>query len=217
MRASFKGLLPLLLLMTLPAAVEAQFNYTTNNGAITITKYTGGGGAVTIPDLTNGLPVTRIGTNAFDQSTSMTSVTIGTNVTSIGNYAFFACSGLTDVTIGTGVTSIGRYGFGSCIILSGVCFAGNAPSADTTVFSGFSAATVYYLPGNASLGPKFALRPTALWRPLVKTSDGSFGARANQFGFNIAWASGKVVVVEASTNVANPLWSPVGTNTLTAS
>src|ERR1039458_51423 len=99
MKTSFKGLLPLLLLMTLPAAVEAQFNYTTNNGAITITKYTGGGGAVTIPNLTNGLPVTSIGTNAFDQNTSVTSVTIGTNVTSIGDWAFYGCTSLASVAM----------------------------------------------------------------------------------------------------------------------
>jgi hypothetical protein len=36
----------------------------------------------------------------------------------------------------------------------------------------------------------------------------------NQFGFNIAWASGMVVVVEACTNLANPIWSPVSTNAL---
>jgi hypothetical protein len=41
------------------------FNCTTNNGAITITKYTGPGGAVTIPDTINGLPVTSIGDSAF--------------------------------------------------------------------------------------------------------------------------------------------------------
>ena len=33
------SLLPLLLLLTLPAAVQAQYNYLTNNGAITITRY----------------------------------------------------------------------------------------------------------------------------------------------------------------------------------
>ena len=55
------SLLPLLLLLTLPAAVQAQYNYMTNNGTITITGYTGSSGAVTIPSTINGLPVTSIG------------------------------------------------------------------------------------------------------------------------------------------------------------
>ena len=37
------------------------YTYTTNNGTITITGYTGPGGAVTIPGTINGLPVTSIG------------------------------------------------------------------------------------------------------------------------------------------------------------
>ena len=61
----------------LPVAVKAQsytnnygiWDYTTSNGAITITQYTGPGGDVTIPDripgTTNGLPVTSIGMGAF--------------------------------------------------------------------------------------------------------------------------------------------------------
>jgi len=43
MKMRFKVLLPLLLLV-LPAVVEAQWSYTTNNGSITITKYNGPGG-----------------------------------------------------------------------------------------------------------------------------------------------------------------------------
>jgi hypothetical protein len=50
----------------------------------------------------------------------------------------------------------------------------------------------------------------------VQTGDASLGVRANQFGFNITWASDMVVVVEASANLANPAWIPVGTNTLTS-
>ncbi len=30
----------------------------------------------------------------------------------------------------------------------------------------------------------------------------------------LAWASGRTVVVEACTNLANPVWFPVATNTL---
>ena len=43
----------------------------------------------------------------------------------------------------------------------------------------------------------------------------SFGVRTNQFGFTITGTSNLVIVVEACTNLANPVWSPVGTNTLT--
>jgi hypothetical protein len=49
-------LLPLVLL-ALPASVQAQFTYTTNNGTITITGHTGSGSAVTIPSTMNGLPI----------------------------------------------------------------------------------------------------------------------------------------------------------------
>ena len=100
---------PLLLwlLLTLPAVVEAQFNYTTDNGAITITGYTGPGGALAIPATINGLPVTRIGNYAFTVCTGLTSVTIPNGVTSIGDRAFNYCTNLTSVTIGNSVGHIG--------------------------------------------------------------------------------------------------------------
>ncbi len=87
-----------LLLLAMPAPVQAQFIFTTNNGAITITGYTGSGGAVTIPDTTNGLPVTSIGYRAFAGS-GLTSVSIGTNVANIGNEAFLQCSSLSTITV----------------------------------------------------------------------------------------------------------------------
>ena len=98
-RAARAGMLLLLLLLTLPAAMQAQFSYTTNNGAITITGYTGPGGAVTIPDTITDLPVTSIGDSAFAECTSLTSVTIGKSVTNIGLTAFVACANLTAITV----------------------------------------------------------------------------------------------------------------------
>ena len=69
----------------LPAAMQAQFTYTTNNdGSLNIAGYTGSGGAVTIPDTINGLPVTSIGDSAFRYCTSLTSVLIPNSVTGIG-------------------------------------------------------------------------------------------------------------------------------------
>jgi hypothetical protein len=113
-------LLPLLLFLLLPAAVQAQYCYTTNNGTITITCYTGPGGAVNIPNSINDLPVTSIGSNAFYDCTNLTSVTMGTNVTSIGVRAFCECTSLTSVTIPNSVTSIGDDAFGICTSLTKV-------------------------------------------------------------------------------------------------
>ena len=102
-RAMNIPLLPLLVLLTVPAVVEGQFSYTTTNGTITITGYTGLGGAVTIPDripdTTDGLPVTGIGSEAFVECTNLTSVTIPGSVTNIGYAPFEACTSLTAITV----------------------------------------------------------------------------------------------------------------------
>jgi hypothetical protein len=77
--------------------------------------------------------------------------------------------------------------------------------------------TVYYLPDTTGWDD-FSNQtgvPIAPWLPAMQTSDCSFGVQTNQFGFNINWASGKTVVVEACTNLSNPDWQPVRTNTLT--
>jgi len=59
-------LVPLaVLLLALTATVQAQFNYETVDGRITITGYTGSGGEVIIPDTIEGLPVTGIRDWAF--------------------------------------------------------------------------------------------------------------------------------------------------------
>jgi hypothetical protein len=78
-------------------------------------------------------------------------------------------------------------------------------------------AIVYYLPGTTGwsvFNNNSGLAPTVLWNALAQ-HDASFGVQSNQFGFNITGSSNLVIVVEASTNLANPVWSPVATNTLT--
>jgi len=227
--------LGLLLGLLLPAVGQAQFTFTTNSGAITITGYTGPGGAVAIPDTTNGLPVISIGAGAFRWCYNLTSVTmgdsvtsigsgafadcwelkrvaIGSSVTNIGSGAFVNCWGLQDITIPNSVTSIGDWAFRDCTSLRGVYFQGNAPGTNSDIFYPNNG-VVYYLPGTTGWRYNFAGLQTMLWNPQVQTSGANFGVRTNQFGFGITGASDLVVVVEACTNLIHPVWLPVKTNT----
>jgi hypothetical protein len=97
--ASVTRILPLLLLLTLPAVVQAQFTFTTNNGVLTITGYTGPGGAAVIPSSTNGYPVTSLAEQAFYSTTDLTSVTIPNSVTNIGNNALPYTTSFTNITV----------------------------------------------------------------------------------------------------------------------
>jgi len=302
-----------LVLLAAPAAVQAQFTYTTNNGAITLGAYNGSGSAVVISNFvtsiatnafegcssltsvtipagvtsigapafegcsrltainvnTNNLfyssrngvlfditqstlveypaglagsyvipgSVTSIGAVAFYTCTSLSSVTIPGSVNSIGSGAFFDCPRLTNATMAEGVTSIGLNAFRLCTglrsitipgsvasigtnafynssLLTSVYFQGNAPAADSTVFLFDNGATVYYVAGTTGWSNTFAGRLAVLWNPVIQTGDGSFGVSNNQFGFNITGTNNFTVVVEACTNLGNPVWVPLMTNPL---
>ncbi|MBN2505196.1 MAG: leucine-rich repeat domain-containing protein [Verrucomicrobia bacterium] len=166
---------------------------------------------VTIPD-----SVRSIGWQGFAYCSGLTNVTLGNSVTNIDSYAFVYCSGLTRVTLPATLLNIGQEGFRSCTGLTGVYFMGNACSVGWGAFAGDEHATVYYLPETTGWGTTFGDRPTAPWMPEVLVRDARFGVRANQFGFAITWASGRIVVVEACTNLTHPAWSPLQTNILGA-
>lgn len=67
---------------------------------VTITKYTGTESTVILPSTINSWPVTKIGEDAFQDNTTITSVTIPDSVTEIGSNAFAGCTNLTSVTYG---------------------------------------------------------------------------------------------------------------------
>jgi hypothetical protein len=57
--------------------------------------------------------------------------------------------------------------------------------------------------------------PVLLWNPVIQTRDGHFGLQSNQFGFTITGTANIPVIVEASTNLAGPTWTPLFAGTLT--
>ena len=202
---------------------SSMASVTIGNGVTNIDMYA----FINCTSLTNllfGNRVTSIGYYAFGQCYSLASVTIPNSVTNIGNAVFEGCSGLTSVTIGGGITNIGTSAFAGCPNLYQAYFLGNAPSvnggagsADTSVFSG-EAGTVYYASDTSGWHATFGGWPTAAGpyqsKPQILGSGGGLGVRNNQFQFTFSWAANTIVVVEACTDLANPAWCPVATNTL---
>jgi hypothetical protein len=186
-----------------------------DKGQTTLIEYPGArAGDYTIPE-----SVASIGSGAFANCAGLTGIRIPGSVTSIGDSAFEECTSLTSVIMPGSVTNIGGNAFYACVSLTNVYFTGNAPTADSSIFGGYEVCqpvpvTVYYLPGTTGWSNTFAGVPALLWNPLIQTGHGSFGVRDNQFGFNITGTNNFTVVVEACTNLVNPVWVPLTTNTL---
>jgi hypothetical protein len=107
-----------LVLLVMPLVAQAQFIFTTNNGAITITGYNGPGGTVVVPETIDGYTVTGIGEEAFANCTNITSIAVTNSVMTIGADAFFGCTGLVGIVLSNNVTSIGEAAFYGCASLT---------------------------------------------------------------------------------------------------
>jgi hypothetical protein len=173
--------------------------------------------SVIIPD-----SVTSIANLTFDYCISLTNITISDSVTSIGDGAFEYCFNLTSVIIPKSMTSIEGWAFAYCSSLTQIYFQGNAPSLGNAVVfvQDLSLTNVYYLPGTTGWAEFLAItgRSGALWflpNPTILNFEPNFGVQKNNFGFTLSWATNTSVVVEACTNLSNPNWQPVQTNTLT--
>jgi hypothetical protein len=215
--------------------------YSSVNGVLfdsnqsTLLEYPGGkAGSYAIPS-----SVTSLAEYAFFDCPNLTSVTIPGSVTNLGDYTFGFCtsltnatipnsigripyygfywSGLTSIIIPGSVTNVGEQAFEYCFNLKGIYFQSNAPSVGEYEFFKDTNATAYYLPGTtgwSAFSTNTGL-PVVLWDPLILASAASFGLSNNQFEFSIAGTTNIPIVVEACSNLANSIWTPLTNITLT--
>ena len=156
---------------TVTATSLVEYTFTTSSGAITITGYTGAGGAITIPSTIGGVSVVAIGSSAFLNRTSLTSVTIPGSIASIGSQAFRGCTGLTSVVIPSGVTSIGYAAFRGCTGLTSVVIPSGVTSIGDFAFYQCSGLTSVVIPsGVTSIGSSAFQFCTALTSVTIPSS-----------------------------------------------
>lgn len=126
---------------------------------------------IVIPSTYNGLPVTRIANDAFNNSQSFTSVNIPDTVTSIGERAFAWCQSLTSVNIPDSVTSIGEGAFGECLLLSNIFIPESITSIGDSTFYACQSLTSITIPnGVTSIGQSAFYACTSLTNIVISNS-----------------------------------------------
>lgn len=103
----------------------------------------------TLSDMTIPDSVTEIGNAAF-YGTALSSLTIPNSVTSIGVSAFTQCTILSSVTIGSGVTVIPKYAFSGCTNLSSIVIPNSVTKIDTGAFKGCKKINVLNIPDSVT-------------------------------------------------------------------
>lgn len=100
-----------------------------------------------IPATYRGLPVTAIGSNAFEYVRSFKSVSIPASVTTIGEYAFASC-GVTSVTFATNsqLTTVDMYAFFSSSSLQSIALPDGVTTIGVAAFNGCNNITSISIP-----------------------------------------------------------------------
>ena len=142
------------------------FIYTVTNIGSSAFKERNSLTSVTIPN-----SVTNIGTDAFRNSRSLNSANLGNSIVSIENSAFDNCRALTSINIPDSVTSVGVFTFRECISLNSVTMGNSIVSMDGQVFSGCTSLTSIIIPNSViSIGNNAFLFCTSLTSVIIGNS-----------------------------------------------
>ena len=150
------------------------------DGTVIITSYVfGPGGDIVIPAELDGVPVSGIADDVFEDNRNIESVTISEGITSIGDYAFSGCTSLTAVTIPDTVTKMGRGVFEGCDNLQTVRMpSGLKEISDYTFCQCFALTDVTIPDGVETIGESAFFACVSLKEIVIPDSVTSIGMRA---------------------------------------
>ncbi len=103
-------------------------------GGYSIYHYLGKNLSVNIPEKIAETNIVEIGSKAFYENKTFTSVTIPGTVKTIGEQAFYGCTGLNEVSIPNSVTTIETSAFNGCSSLNSIAIPSSVKSIGTDAF-----------------------------------------------------------------------------------
>ncbi len=118
--------------------IEDYEYFFTDNRDVWIKKYKGIKKKVAIPALIENLPVTTIGSYAFDSNTEITDVELPSSITTIGNGSFHHCVNLSVINFPDKLETIERSAFSGCTSLTFVVLPSSLKVLQGEVFTGCS-------------------------------------------------------------------------------
>ena len=123
------------------------YEYTVEDGKVTITKYLGSEAEVIVPSEIEDKTVVAIGANAFAKNEALVKVTLPASVTSIGQSAFAMCTKLESINA-ENVETFGAYAFFQCSSLKAIVFNDSIENLPVYLFSECTSLANVKLPAN---------------------------------------------------------------------
>ena len=149
------------------AVLDLEYSVNSDGGAV-ITAYNGGLTEVVIPDILGGNPVTRIGSWAFFDNSSVVKIVLPDSVKTIDYGAFSTCYALKEIDLGEGVEVIGTSAFSDCAKLERIVLPeslielGNASFYACVSLKEINIPSKITVIGNATFNECFALEKVSM-------------------------------------------------------
>ena len=112
---------------------------------ITSNTYSNGQGVITFDG-----GISKIGENAFENCSNLSSIIIPDGVTQIGYRAFYGCSNLSSIDLPAGLTQIGDYAFHGCSSLTSINIPDSVTQIGEGAFAGCSSLTSINIPDSVT-------------------------------------------------------------------